>query len=298
MSVLLFAVLAWSSPTDPALLNLQIFDVRDLFPGEGAEEPPGPDVEEFAQLVERHLLTSDGSDAQARAGSLVVRATMPELEALRDYLTSLRDGSIGTCGVVALVGDVDVGVWGDPTDGVRIGPIGEGISVTTSLGVGTPITLTLMPGDSVPEKLECARPTVLQGAPTRPLENVILDDAKTVRFIESYESVDGVVGHPKGFAIPKLKEVEEGVMLEGTYLRLPGTDRIRFWLTLESNSVERPVPVERTEHGPVHRPDIRTHRIETTVTFAFEQGFVLVVPTDDDGTEKLVSVWVNETPKR
>ncbi len=292
---------SFAEPQEPAMRTLNLYDVRDFFEAESGSDPLlAVERDEFAAVVKHLLVTDRLAMVEMRGGSLVVRTTNVEQERVKQLLDGIRMDSLESCGVIAVVGSVPAGTCGDPTT-LRIFPLDKGMPFWVRHS-GQTGTIAVLAGASAPSlEITLERVTFLQGLPVKPLRRFELRDAKMVRYVEGYDVVDGVEGHPRGLAVPKVAEVEEGLVLDGYYVRVPTDDgnlNVRFHLELRTGAIERPIPVTKTEHGEVHAPVVRTRTLETEVTFPLEAGFAVVLEPAAGGTEEtFVAVWVNATPR-
>lgn len=294
-----FLVLSFAEPQEPAMRTLNLYDVRDFFQADdGFDALLGVEPDDLVHVVAELISGDAGASVEIRAGALLVRAASDEQERIRRFLTAIRTESGGSCGVVAMFGSVPVGRFGDPTEGIRIVPF-DSTREFHARTEGGPDKVTVLPGSDGSRPVEMEDVTFLQGEPMRPLHRFDLRDTKVVRYVESFESVTNVEGYPDGLAVPKVAEVEEGLVLKGYFWREPAaSDVVRLRVELQSTSIERPMARVDTPSGPTFKPVVRTRTLETEVTVPLDSGFFVVTePSPGEATESIVLVCITAPPK-
>ncbi len=306
--VLLLAALAFPQVESAAAL-LREYDLSGLCAAAGAVEARQlPSVEILARLVQEHVLTSDSSSVKVVGpAALLVRASAAEHDAAEVLFNRARAESRDAYGVFCMRAEVPRGRYGEPAQALRFVALkGAGAFAATARSTGEERLEVVVLGaeedgaariDINGEELESPS---FEGAPSRPLRRLIFSEPRTTRFIEGYDLLSNVEGRPQGLAVPRFKELQEGLQLEGVFIPVPAEagvpSSVRLFLDLKIGVVARPVPVVEAEHGPVHYPVLATGTVEATVTFTLGEGFAILVPGGaQDETETLLAIWVNET---
>jgi hypothetical protein len=254
--------------------TLQIYEVRDLVAPEGrSDQQIAQATTELRSLLMVALSGHPEIDCTAK-GTLVVRGMPDEHHRLRQVLDDLRRAEQPQILMKFVIAWMPIA--GDEPDH-------EGVDVE-SLEAFDPETR--FEGGEV-----LTAPSVL----TLAYQEAVIQTGSTVRIIEGYDRVDDVEGHPEGLVVPRLKEIHEGLRIETS--PVPSLDRkfVTVSINLKFDELVRPVPVVRSEHGPVHvTPAIHTQGVATTVVVPESGTFVLRRGvTDAKGERRRLCVLVS-----
>jgi hypothetical protein len=258
-----------AAPSDSKARTLVIYDVRDLASDvSGTESPNGPSIEDLSALLRDTVLKDMSTEIQVQAasGSLVVVATPAEHRLLNAALTDLRTSA-------TLAYEVDIRIVR-----ARAGDVGDSAAARIVDGsIEDEVAKFMEKGDVL------AAPRIV----TRPLQRAMLSVLSRVKFVTGYEWIPEMDGFPGGLVVPEIGEFDSGVVVDVLVSPLPKEQSglVRLELKAHVGEIDRPIRVEASEHGPVHKPVTTTREVKTTVTVPLGQVVRLASapPPDAEG---------------
>lgn len=256
---------------DTKARTLVIYDVRDLASDVSeTESPNGPAIEDLASLLRESVLGNSGAEVkvQASAGALVVVATPEEHRLLNEALTDFRRAG-------ATAYRIDIRIVQAPA---------------SELAVAKGGALRVLDGSLEEETARFEGRANVLCAPrivARPLQRAMLSVLNRVKFVKGYEVIEGLDGFDGALSVPEIGEFDDGVVVNVLVAPIPKNRErhVRVDLSAHVGRIERPIPVEASENGPVHKPVTTTHEVKTSVTLPLGTVVLLSTAGAPDGEE-------------